>query len=106
MPLIKSASKGARQENIKREIAAGKDPKQAVAIGYSVQRKAKSMAETSTGPNMARTAPSKVANKVTREKSSEAGEIHAKAKKMFRAGHISQGQYDKLSDRASKLKGK
>jgi len=41
MPLIKSASKKAREKNIKREIAAGKDPKQAVAIGYSVQRKAK-----------------------------------------------------------------
>lgn len=40
MPLIKSASKAARQENIEREIAAGKDPKQAVAIGYSVQRQA------------------------------------------------------------------
>ena len=41
MPLVHSASKGARQENVKREIAAGKDPKQAVAIAYSVQRKAK-----------------------------------------------------------------
>ena len=40
MPLVKSASKKARQENIKREIAAGKPPKQAVAIGYSVQRRA------------------------------------------------------------------
>lgn len=41
MPLVKSASKKAREKNIQREIAAGKDPKQAVAIGYSVQRKAK-----------------------------------------------------------------
>lgn len=41
MPLIKSSSKKAREENIKTEIAAGKDPKQAVAIGYSVQREAK-----------------------------------------------------------------
>lgn len=40
MPLIHSASKKAREENIKREIAAGKDPKQAVAIGYSEQRRA------------------------------------------------------------------
>lgn len=31
----------ARSENIKREIAAGKPIKQAVAIGYSVQRKTK-----------------------------------------------------------------
>ena len=41
MPLVKSASKQARQENIKREIDAGKPPKQAVAIGYSVQRQAR-----------------------------------------------------------------
>ena len=41
MPLIKSGSKEARQKNIEKEIAAGKDPKQAVAIGYSVQREAK-----------------------------------------------------------------
>ena len=38
MPLSSGTSKQARQENIKREIAAGKDPKQAVAIGYSKQR--------------------------------------------------------------------
>jgi len=38
MPLIHSGSKEARQKNIETEIAAGKDPKQAVAIGYSVQR--------------------------------------------------------------------
>ena len=41
MPLRKSSSKKAREQNIKTEIAAGKDPKQAVAIGYSVQRQAK-----------------------------------------------------------------
>lgn len=41
MPLNKSGSKAAREENIKTEIKSGKDPKQAVAIGYSVQRKAK-----------------------------------------------------------------
>jgi len=40
MPLIRSKSKTARQTNIKTEIAAGKPPAQAVAIGYSVQRKA------------------------------------------------------------------
>lgn len=40
MPLIKSKSKSARSENIKREIDAGKPIKQAVAIGYSVQRQA------------------------------------------------------------------
>jgi hypothetical protein len=41
MPLIKSKSNKARGENIKREIEAGKDPKQAAAIGYAVQRKAR-----------------------------------------------------------------
>lgn len=41
MPLVKSATKAARQENIRREIAAGKSPRQAVAIGYFVQREAK-----------------------------------------------------------------
>jgi hypothetical protein len=42
MPLVKSSSKKALKENIKREIATGKYPvKQAVAIGYSEQRQAK-----------------------------------------------------------------
>jgi len=40
MPLIKSASKAARQENIEREIAAGKDPKQAVAIDFATYDRA------------------------------------------------------------------
>jgi hypothetical protein len=41
MPLLKSASKAARQENILQEIHAGKPSKQAVAIGYDIQRRAK-----------------------------------------------------------------
>lgn len=41
MPLIHSATNKARNENIRREIEAGKDPKQAAAIGYSIQRHAK-----------------------------------------------------------------
>ena len=40
MPLTKSTSKGAFRKNVKAEIAAGKPPKQAVAIAYSVKRKA------------------------------------------------------------------
>lgn len=40
MPLKKSPSKKAREQNIKTEIAAGRDPRQAVAIGYAVQREA------------------------------------------------------------------
>jgi hypothetical protein len=41
MPLKKSSSNKARQENIKTEIKAGKPVQQAVAIGYSEQRQAK-----------------------------------------------------------------
>jgi hypothetical protein len=40
MPLIKSKSKGAFKSNIRAEIAAGKPQKQAVAIAYSVARRA------------------------------------------------------------------
>jgi len=35
MPLIKGKSKGAFAHNVKAEIAAGKPPKQAVAIAYA-----------------------------------------------------------------------
>lgn len=42
MPLKKSKSKAAFKSNIKKEIAAGKPQKQAVAIAFSVKRKAKS----------------------------------------------------------------
>jgi hypothetical protein len=38
MPLKHGTSDKTRQENIKREIEAGKPVKQAVAIGYSEQR--------------------------------------------------------------------
>lgn len=41
MPLIKSASKKAVSENVRREMKAGKPQKQAVAIALSVQRRAK-----------------------------------------------------------------
>jgi hypothetical protein len=44
-PLIKSPSKAARNQNIKTEIAAGKRPRQAVAIGYAVQRGARAKAK-------------------------------------------------------------
>ncbi len=40
MPLDRGKSKAARERNIKTEIAAGRDPKQAVAIAYSEQRRA------------------------------------------------------------------
>ena len=40
MPLIKSMTPKALKANIKKEIEAGKPLKQAVAIGYSIQREA------------------------------------------------------------------
>lgn len=40
MPLTKSTTKKALEKNIKQEIKAGKPPKQAVAIAYSVKREA------------------------------------------------------------------
>jgi hypothetical protein len=40
MPLKHSTSKKAFSENVRREIATGKPQKQAVAIAYSVKRKA------------------------------------------------------------------
>lgn len=40
MPLIKGKSDKSREENVQRETEAGKDPKQAAAIAYRVQRQA------------------------------------------------------------------
>jgi len=40
MPLTKSTSKKAFSHNVKAEMKAGKPQKQAVAIAYSVKRKA------------------------------------------------------------------
>jgi hypothetical protein len=40
MPLIQSTSRKAQSENIRREMEAGKPQKQAIAISYSVKRKA------------------------------------------------------------------
>lgn len=41
MPLSKGTSNKSRESNVKREIAAGKSPKQAVAIAYAEQRRNK-----------------------------------------------------------------
>lgn len=41
MPLLKSKSKKAFKKNVQSEIKAGKSKKQALAIAYSVKRKAK-----------------------------------------------------------------
>jgi hypothetical protein len=42
MPLVKSTSKSAFRTNVKAELNAGKKRDQALAIAYSVQRKAAS----------------------------------------------------------------
>jgi hypothetical protein len=44
MPLKKGKSKAAREANIRTELAAGKPPKQAVAIAYAEQRRKKTKA--------------------------------------------------------------
>lgn len=41
MPLVKSKSKAAFSKNVAAEMHAGKPQKQAVAIAYSVKRRAK-----------------------------------------------------------------
>ena len=41
MPLIKSKSKEAFKKNVKAEMQAGKPKKQALAIAYSIKRRAK-----------------------------------------------------------------
>jgi len=48
MPLMKSTSKKAFGENIKKEIAAGKPQKQAVAIAYAERNAAKGKAKKPT----------------------------------------------------------
>ncbi|CAB5194714.1 hypothetical protein UFOVP169_29 [uncultured Caudovirales phage] len=40
MPLVKSSGQKAFRSNVKAEVQSGKPVKQAVAIAYSVQRKA------------------------------------------------------------------
>lgn len=51
MALIKSKSSKAVGKNIKKELAAGKPKKQAVAIALSVQRKAKGQSGKKFNPN-------------------------------------------------------
>lgn len=45
MPLIASMTPKALKANIKKEIEAGKPPKQAVAISYAVKREAEKKAD-------------------------------------------------------------
>ncbi len=51
MPLIKSKSKKAFKENIRKEVGAGKPVKQAVAIAYSVKRKSAKKRKVVKDPN-------------------------------------------------------
>jgi hypothetical protein len=44
MPLVKGYSKKSFSKNVKTEMKSGKPQKQAVAIAYSVQKKAKAAA--------------------------------------------------------------
>lgn len=46
MPLVKSKSKNAFDENVKREVAAGRPIKQAVAIAWSLRRNKKGRRKT------------------------------------------------------------
>ncbi len=49
MPLAKGSSRKSMQKNIRTEIAAGKPPRQAVAIAYSVAGKSKKRRGASRG---------------------------------------------------------
>jgi hypothetical protein len=51
MPLTKSTSKQAFQKNVKTEIAAGKPPKQAVAIAYATKKAAATKKPMTKGKN-------------------------------------------------------
>ena len=61
MPLVKSASRAAVSENIRREVASGRPQRQAVAIALSVQRQARrrggKRAALSSGPGPRRGTP-------------------------------------------------
>ena len=49
MPLVKGSSRKAMSQNIRTEIKAGRPPKQAVAIAYSVAGKSKKRRGASRG---------------------------------------------------------
>lgn len=63
MPLKHGKSKKTLQENIKTEIAHGKEPKQAVAIAYAVRRKAMQKAEGGMIPGVKQPHKSEPMNK-------------------------------------------
>jgi hypothetical protein len=49
MPLIKSKSPQAFEKNVRKEIAVGKPPRQAVAIAYATKRAASTKTSKSKG---------------------------------------------------------
>jgi len=90
MPLIKSTSKRAFGENIKREIAAGKPQRQAVAIAYaekaSAEHKGHKM-KKATAPMKKATAPVSAMHhehKAKMETHAELAKHHAEKAKMFK----------------------
>jgi len=83
MPLIKSTSQKAFGENIKREIAAGKPQKQAVAIAYATKRSAEHKGKTmkkATAPMKKATAP-KMAHTAMHHEHKAKHETHAELAK-------------------------
>jgi len=88
MPLIKSTSKQAFEKNIKREIIAGKPPKQAVAIAYSEKRSAaKHPSNTSTQGGIEHHSSHSSARSAHYHKAIAATEVRPSATKMTRSEH-------------------
>lgn len=68
MPLIKSKSKKAFKENVKREIKAGRPTKQAVAIAYSVKRKSSSKSKRGSKKKISKRKPGDRISKMNAKK--------------------------------------
>ena len=78
MPLIKSKSPKAFKENIKKEIAAGKPTKQAVAIAYAVADKKKKTGEKiskSIRADKAKTTGEKISKSIRADKAKTKGKM-------------------------------
>ena len=89
MPLIKSTSKKAFDENIKREISAGKPQKQSVAIAYaeknSAEHKGHKMKKATAPMKATATMNTKMQeNKTKHETHKELAEHHMMKAKMFK----------------------
>jgi hypothetical protein len=87
MPLIKSTSKKAFGENIKREIAAGKPQKQSVAIAYAEKKSAEhkgSPMKKASAPMKATAGAQHHEHKAKHETHKELAAHHAAKAKMFK----------------------